>query len=133
MSKLSIILFSGTTDKALAAGVLAQAAAAMGSEVTIFVTFWGLMNFTKAEKKMVLPKEFEQMGPAMMQGMAKEHVKSWYEMMLEAKEFGAKIYACSMSAGVFGLKKEDLDPIIDDMVGAATYLQQSEDGQALFI
>ena len=57
-NKLSIIVFSGTTDKILSAGVLSQAAAAMGSEVNIFVTFWGLLSFTKGEKKMIMPKEF---------------------------------------------------------------------------
>ncbi|MEM0167039.1 MAG: DsrE/DsrF/DrsH-like family protein [Thermoplasmatales archaeon] len=131
--KLSIILFSGTIDKLISAGVLSQAAAAMGSEVNIFVTFWGLLSFTKGEKKTILPKEFENMGPALMQGMAKEHVKSWYEMMKEAKEFGAKVYACSMACGVMNIKKEDLDPIVDDMVGAATFLQKEEVGQILFI
>jgi peroxiredoxin family protein len=132
-SKLSIILFSGTTDKILSAGVLSQAGAAMGSEVNIFVTFWGLLSFTKGEKKMMLPKEFEHLGPAFMKGMEKEHVKSWYEMIKEAKELGAKVYACSMACGVMNIKKEDLDPIVDDMVGAAAFLQMAEGGQTLFI
>jgi peroxiredoxin family protein len=132
-NKLSIIVFSGTTDKILSAGVLSQAAAAMGSEVNIFVTFWGLLSFTKGEKKMIMPKEFEHMGQAMMEGMAREHVASWYSMIKEAKEFGAKVYACSMACGVMGIKREDLDPIVDDMVGAATFLQQAEGGQTLFI
>ena len=69
MSKLSIVVFSGTTDKLLSVGVLSQAAAAMGTEVRLFVTFWGLLGFTKGEKKMILPKEFENMGPALMEGM----------------------------------------------------------------
>jgi peroxiredoxin family protein len=132
-NKLSIILFSGTTDKIISAGVLSQAAAAMGSEVKIFVTFWGLLSFTKGPKKMILPKEFENMGAALQEGMQRENVKSWYEMIKEAKEFGAKVYACSMACGVMNIKKQDLDPIVDDMVGAATFLQEAEDGQILFI
>lgn len=132
-SKLSIIVFSGTVDKLMSVGILAQAGAAMGSEVNLFVTFWGLLSFTKGEKKMILPKEFEHMGPAMMEGMARENVKSWYDMLKEAKEFGAKVYACSMACGVMDIKREDLDPIVDDMVGAATFLQQAEGGQTLFI
>ena len=133
MSKLSIICFSGTIDKLTSVGVLAQAGAAMGMEVSVFVTFWGLMNFTKGEKKAIMPKEFEAYGPMMMEGMKREHVKSWYEMLKEAKEMGAKIYACSMAAGVMNIRKEDLDPIVDDMVGAATFLQEAEGGQILFI
>ena len=133
MSKLSIVVFSGTIDKLLSVGVLSQAAAAMGTEVRLFVTFWRLLGFTKGEKKMILPKEFENMGPALMEGMKREKVSSWYDMVKEAKEFGAKVYACSMACGVMNIKKEDLDPIVDDMVGAATFLQEAEDGQMLFI
>ena len=59
----------------------------------------------KGEKKMIMPKEFEHMGQAMMEGMAREHVASWYSMIKEAKEFGAKVYACSMACGVMGIKR----------------------------
>ncbi|MEM0130040.1 MAG: DsrE/DsrF/DrsH-like family protein [Thermoplasmatales archaeon] len=131
--KVSIILFSGTTDRIIAASVIAQAAAVLGQDVKIFATFWGLLNFVKGEKKMMLPKEFESMGPMLLEGMKRDGVKSWYEMLKEAKEFGAKIYACSMTASIMGIKKEDLDPIIDGVVGAATFVQESSGGNTLFI
>ena len=37
----SIIVFSGDLDKALAAFIIANGAAAMGRKVTMFFTFWG--------------------------------------------------------------------------------------------
>jgi len=40
--KMTIILFSGELDKAIAAFTLATTAAASGMEATIFFTFWGL-------------------------------------------------------------------------------------------
>lgn len=40
--KMTIILFSGELDKAIAAFTLATTAAASGMDVTIFFTFWGL-------------------------------------------------------------------------------------------
>jgi peroxiredoxin family protein len=40
--KMSIVLFSGELDKALAAFMLATTGASMGMEVKIFFTFWGL-------------------------------------------------------------------------------------------
>ena len=40
--KATIVLFSGELDRALAAFNIAIAAALMGSQVTIFFTFWGL-------------------------------------------------------------------------------------------
>jgi peroxiredoxin family protein len=132
-NKFSIIIFSGTTDKLMAAGVLSQAATALGDEVKVFVTFWGLQSFTKGEKKMLLPKEFEHMGPMFMQSMKAHNVPSWYDMLKEAKELGAKVYACSMTCDLFGITREYLDPIVDDIVGAATFITESEGGQVLFI
>lgn len=39
--KLTIVMFSGDLDKALAGFIIATTAASMGMEVTIFFTFWG--------------------------------------------------------------------------------------------
>ena len=38
-----------------------------------------------------------------------------------------------MMCGVMGLKKEDFNDLVDDIVGAATFLQKAEHGQTLFI
>jgi peroxiredoxin family protein len=54
-------------------------------------------------------------------------------MLRQAKELGAKVYACSMMADVIGLKKADFNDLIDDVVGAATFLAAAEGGQTLFI
>ena len=40
-NKLSMIVFSGDLDKALAAFIIATGAVAMGMEVVMFFTFWG--------------------------------------------------------------------------------------------
>jgi peroxiredoxin family protein len=53
--KLSIIIFSGTADKFIPLGVLSQAAAAMGTEVNIFVTGFALLGFTKAPHELPFP------------------------------------------------------------------------------
>ncbi len=47
--KMSIVLFSGEMDKALAAFMLATTGASMGMEVKIFFTFWGLNVIKKNE------------------------------------------------------------------------------------
>ncbi|MFP3215515.1 MAG: peroxiredoxin, partial [Candidatus Micrarchaeota archaeon] len=44
-----------------------------------------------------------------------------------------KIYACSTMAGVMNIKKEDLNELVDDIVGAATFLEMAEGGETLFI
>jgi len=131
--KLSIIMYSGTADKFIPLGVLAQAGAAMGMEVNIFVTGFALLGFLKNRKDAPFPKEFEGMAPALMEGMARNNVAPWYDMVKQAKELGAHVYACSMMCGVMNLKKEDFGTLVDDIVGAATFLQSAEGGQTLFI
>ncbi len=133
MSKLSIIVYSGTDDKLIPVGVIAQGAAAMGMDVQIFVTGWALTKFTKKPASPVWPKEFENMVPLLMEGMKKNNAPSWVDMLKEAKSMGVKIYACSLMASVMGLKKEDFNELVDDVVGVATFLQNSEGGQTLFI
>ena len=131
--KLSIIMFSGTADKFIPLGVLSQAAAALGVEVNIFVTGFALRGFTKKKEELPFPAEFTGMAPALVQGLEHEHVPSWDAMLREAKDFGAKVYACSMMSGVMGLKKQDYNDLVDDVVGAAAFLQKAEHGQTLFI
>ncbi|HEV2438557.1 MAG TPA: DsrE/DsrF/DrsH-like family protein [bacterium] len=131
--KLSIIMFSGTADKFIPLGVLAQAAAAMEMEVNIFVTGFALLGFTKQPHDLPFPAEFASMAPALAQGMKTARVGPWEGMLRQAKELGAKVYACSMMADVMGLKKADFSDLIDDVVGAATFLEAAERGQTLFI
>src|SRR3990170_2990750 len=53
-NKVTLVLFSGELDRALAAFNIATGAASMGMEATIFFTFWGL-NIIKKEKQVSRP------------------------------------------------------------------------------
>ena len=131
--KISIMMFSGTADKFIPLGVVSQAAAALGTQVNIFVTGFALRGFTKQHQDLPFPTEFAAMAPHLAKGLEQNHVASWDAMLREAKEMGAKVYACSMMCGVMGLKKEDFNDLVDDVVGAATFLQMAQNGQTLFI
>ena len=48
--KTTIVLFSGDYDKAMAAYIIANGAAAYDHEVTIFHTFWGLNALRKDQQ-----------------------------------------------------------------------------------
>jgi len=132
-NKLSIVMFSGTADKFIPLGVLAQAGAAMEMDVEIFVTGFALTAFTKEPKQAPFPVEFEAMAPALMQGMQQNNVASWDAMLRQAKELGAKVHVCSMMSGVMGLKLEDYGDLVDDIVGAATFLETARGGETFFI
>lgn len=134
---LSFIMFSGTADKFLPLGILAQSAASMELPVEIFVTGWAVQGFRKNgfQKVNRMPEEFKDMVPELMEGMKEMNAPSWYDMLKEAKEIGdVRIHICSTMAGAFKIDtKNDLDPIVDDVVGAAAFLQMSENNKVIFI
>jgi len=132
-SKLSILMFSGTADKFIPLGVLVQAAAAMGMQTQVFVTGFALHAFTKEHHDLPFPAEFASMAPALAQGLEASHVAPWATMLRQAKEMGAKVYACSMMSEVMGLKREDFSDLVDDIVGAASFVQMAEHGETFFI
>lgn len=132
-NKLSIMMFSGTVEKFIPLGVVTQAASALGMEVNVFVTGFALHGFTKEHHDLPFATEFAAMAPALAKGMEAKHVASWDTMLRQAKEMGAKVYACSMMCEVMGLKKEDFNDLVDDIVGAATFVQLAEHGETFFI
>jgi peroxiredoxin family protein len=135
--RMSLIVFSGTVDKLMAASILTTGAAAMGLEVEIFLTNWGLAAFRKGNYKenFRISKEYEDFGPLMMQQMQAKRVPSWMENLKAAKEVGdVKVLACSMTLELFGWKKDDLEPIVEDVTGVATFIERAKDSKiTLFI
>ncbi|MEM4281544.1 MAG: DsrE/DsrF/DrsH-like family protein [Candidatus Caldarchaeum sp.] len=150
-SKLCIILSKGTLDMAYPALMLSNAAAVMGYEVHLFFTFWGMdvINKRKIDRLKVasvgnpslplpnilgmLPGMTGLVTDMLKSKMTKQKVPSIRELIKTAKENGVKLHACSTTMDVMGLRKEDFIPEVDDVVGAATFIQLSEGGQVIFI
>ncbi len=135
MSKgFCIVMYSGTADTFMSMGVLSQISANLGVPVRIYVTGFALLYFTKNKPEPRFPKEFEDFAPKMIKGMKRANVPDWYDMLKEAKELGdVKVYGCSTTASIMGLKKEDFDPIVDDIVGATTFLNETAGYEIVFI
>jgi peroxiredoxin family protein len=157
-TKKTIILFSGDFDKVMAAFIIANGAAAMGDDVTIFATFWGLNIFRKTEKvqsaakKSTLQSMFGKMMPkgtgklglskmnfaGMGAPMMKKVMKGAGAMSLEdlvdsAREQGVKFIACTLSMDILGFKEEEM---IDGLeyAGVASYLAEADEANVnLFI
>ncbi len=128
MTKLSIIMFSGTIDRLMPVGVLASAAAGLGYEVEIFATFWGLLALKKDAPQPDVSKDYGPMGEMFKKVMEEKNMPSWLDLLRQAKELGnVKIYACAQTFDMLGLKKEDLVDIVDDVIGAMEYLERSKD------
>lgn len=135
--RMSLVVFSGTVDKLLAASILATGAAAMGMEVELFLTTWGMMAFRKDQYKSNtrISKDFEEYAPAMMEAMQAKKAPSWMDNLVGAKEIGdLKVFACSMTMELFGIKLSDLEPIVDDVTGVAAFVERAKEGRiTLFI
>ena len=129
---LSLVLFSGTDDKLNAASVLTAGAAAMGRKVNIFLQYWALDAFRadRITKDHGVSPEAGSDGAALMQKHGGQH---WSEIFRQAKDIGeVGIHACSLSMEMFGLKVEDLDPLVDDQEGVASFFLEV-DGPVTFI
>ncbi len=144
----TMVVFSDDLDKALAALVIANGAAASGKEVTMFFTFWGL-NIIKKEnvpavKKDLVGHMLGKMMPAgprnlklskmhmmgmgslmMKKRMLAKKVGTLEEMIRTAMDNGVKMLACQMSMDVMGVSREELIEGID-VGGVATYLEATE-------
>jgi CoA-disulfide reductase len=144
----TIVVFSQDLDKAMAAFIIAQGAKAMGKDVSLFFTFWGLNILRKAKspkvKKSFMEKMFGKMmpkgtkklptskmnmagmGPKMMKKIMKKKNVDSLELMIEkAKDLGIKLTACAMSMDILGIKKEELIDGVE-IAGVATYLGDTE-------
>ncbi|MCC6028943.1 MAG: DsrE/DsrF/DrsH-like family protein [Candidatus Korarchaeum sp.] len=150
--KLLIIASKGTLDMAYPPLILAQVGAAMGLEVGVFFTFWGLNIIRKdtVDKLKISPVGNPALGMPNILGilpgmtslatsMMKKRIEgikmaSIRDMIKECKELGVKFYACSNTVELMGLKREQLIDEVDDIVGATTFLEMaSEDAIVLFI
>ncbi|MEM5947418.1 DsrE/DsrF/DrsH-like family protein [Spirochaetia bacterium 38H-sp] len=154
--KLSLIVFNGNFDNAVAAFTLASGAAASGYDVKMFFTFWGLNVIKKkrgrafigrgilarifgflqgGRKNLPLSRlNFLGVSPKLMTSMMKKRNVATLEELLQASiELGVEFYACEMSMHILGLKKEDFILQVKKVLGVPGFLDLSDGGEVLFI
>ncbi len=127
-NKVSIILLSGDFDKAMAAFMMANGAAAMGMEVSMFFTFWGCSVIKKGKKlkgkklthkliNMMLPGSSRDLAPSKMAfgGLGRKffnyvmdgEMSSLEEQIELAKEAGITFQICAPSLGMMGFDDDE--------------------------
>jgi len=151
-NRLVIICSKGSLDMAYPPLMLATTGAAMGMDVHLYFTFWGMNIITKKTVDALkispvgnpalpmpnilglIPGMSSMVTSMMKKKMGKMKMPTIQEMITTAKESGVKFHACSPSLNMMGLKREDLIPEVDDIIGASTYLDlASEDAITLFV
>ncbi len=152
----TLVVFSGDFDKAMASFIIANGAASMGSDVTMFFTFWGLNLLRRPESVPVrktliermfgwmMPRGAERtrlskmnmggMGTTMIRHiMKKKNVASLSELIAKARAAGVHLVACTMTMDLMGIKRQELIDGVEEG-GVASYLDHAElAGVNLFI
>ncbi len=155
--KMTIVVFSGELDKALAAFIIATIGASMGMEVSMFFTFWGLNIIKKNEgsikSKGLMRKMLNFMnrggstrlklsrfnmlglGTWMMKKLVKEsNYPTIDQFITMAHEMGVKMIPCSTSCGIMGLPEDAFRSEVEGQAGAAYFLNEARQAKvSLFI
>ena len=144
--RVALVVFSGDLDRVLAAFIIATGAAAMGQQVSMFFTFWGL-GVLKKDKQLSGKSLFQKMmtlmspgssknlpvsqmnyfgvGAKMLRSMMKaKNVSSLEEMISLARELGVRMIACEMSRDLMGIKESELVAGLE-CGGVASFLADS--------
>jgi len=148
--KSVFMVMSGDFDHAFAAFTMASTAAAMGAEVTMFFTFWGLKAIQKGN---LTGKRFfgrmvgvmnrggiDRIGPSkfnfggigrwMFKKMMKdENVVSLPELRQQCIDLGVKFLACNTSMDVMQITVDDLIPGVE-VAGAAAVMLEAQQAQS---
>ncbi|MFW2512634.1 FAD-dependent oxidoreductase [Demequina sp. SO4-13] len=154
--KTSMVVFSGDLDKVIAAFIIANGAIAMGQEVSMFFTFWGLNSLRREDPPRRERKAMEKMfgvmmprgagkltlsqmhmggaGTAMIKSVMRRHeVQPLPELIQAAQDGGARLIGCTMTMDLLGIAATDLIDGVE-LGGVATFLGESqESGSTLFI
>ena len=155
--KVTLVVLSGDMDRVMAALIIATGAAAMGMQVTMFYTFWGL-NAIRKENVSSSPKDwlrrafgwlnkggasrlplsrfhFGGIGTTMMKKVMRDNrMPGIPELMETAQDLGVKMIACTTTLGLMGISKDTLIDGIDQLAGVSTYLNEARQGSVnLFI
>jgi peroxiredoxin family protein len=138
VDKTTIIVHSGDMDKMFSALIVGNGSLAMGMEVNLFFTFWGLQRLKKGglEKGQLSKMNMLGLGKAMVtRMMRRQNVASLEKLMKDYKELGGRIIACEMTMEIMRIKKEDLrTDLIDEYGAVGTYVQQARESSiTLFI
>jgi peroxiredoxin family protein len=154
--KISMVVMSGDMDKLFGAFIIGTGAAAMGMDVTMFFTFWGLRALKRADAKtgttffgkmlgMMYGGGIEKAGPSKFSfgGMGRwmfgkmmgaHNVATLPQLRDLAIDLGINMYGCQMSMDVMEIPQESFVKGVKDPVGVGFFIAEAQESQVtLFI
>lgn len=152
VQSLTLLVLSGDMEKGAAACTLALAALASGYRVELFFSFWGLnllkqpgaggggslqrlmgvLNRDHAGRQRLGRLNLLGVGRwAMVRLMKSRGLPSFREALTTAHRLGARVVACSNTLELLGLTRDALVPEVDEVAGAAAFLESARGGQVI--
>jgi peroxiredoxin family protein len=148
--KVAIICSHGGLDEAYPALILANAARQSGIDAFVFFTFWGLDVITTSKVDHLhvnlagnaasgmptilggLPGMESLAASMMKKQMAELDLPSVKEMLQILEESGAELYACELAMKMFKRTKDDLLPLVKDVITAGDFYDLADGAQIIF-
>jgi len=154
--KMTIVVMSGDFDKLFGAFIIGTGGAAMGMDVVMFFTFWGLKALKRADAKhgrtffgrmIGLPLfegggiesahpskyVFGGMGRWMFGKMMRAHnVSTLPELRDLAVQLGVRMYGCQMSMDVMEIPQDTFVEGVKEPVGVGFMLGEAQESQIQF-
>ena len=124
MSKISVMVVSGSHERLQMAAMVASVGAVCGNEVSVFLSMNALQYFLKNRD-----------GDAPAEGpfgelMSTKNIPPFKSLFEQAVELGdARIHPCSMAMDVLEVGVEDLEPYLSGPLGLTKFLSDAPDSQ----
>lgn len=152
--KITLVVMSGDMDRLFGAFIIGTGAAAMGFDVVMFFTFWGLRALRRADARSgktlfgrmlgmmygggigkASPSKFSfgGMGRWMFGKMMGAHnVATLVELRDLAVTLGVRMYGCQMSMDIMEMPQDLFIEGIQEPVGVGFMLAEAEESQIQF-
>ena len=121
--RVTIILHSGSYDRASYALTLALVTLASGMEVHMLLTFEGLSRFTRGHLTDMGEETSPKVRTNIEMGLESGGIQSLETQLTSAKQLGLKLYACPNAMAALNIALSDLLDEVDSVTGLAAFLK----------
>ncbi len=121
--RVTIILHSGSYDRASYALTLALVALASEMEVHMLLTFEGLRRFTRGHLADIGEETSPNLRANIELGLESGGIQSLESQLANARKLGLKLYACPNAMAALNIALPDLLDEVDNVMGLAAFLE----------
>ena len=121
--QVTIILHSGSYDRASYALSITLMALASGMEVHLLLTFAGLRRFTRGHLADIGEETPPNVSTNIERGLESGAIQSLETQLANAKKLGLKLYSCPNAMAALSIGLSDLLDEVDSVMGLAAFLK----------